>query len=82
MTDDPWYGRSEFWVKIGTVLLGVLAAANVHLPPIVRDVGATAAAAAPIVYIWGRGNVKAAAAGAALAGVGAVLTSAATAKPG
>lgn len=73
MTNDPWYTRTEFWAKIGVMILGSLAATSPKLSPIIQNIGATAAGAAPLIYIWGRSNVKIAKAAAALEALGAGL---------
>lgn len=73
-TNDPWYARTEFWKTLATMVFGIVAAANPKLIPQVQMIGAAVAGIAPIVYTWGRNNVKAVQAGKALEAVAVTVT--------
>lgn len=66
---DPWYTRSEFWTMIASTLLGIFGT-KIAPSPIVQNVSATLTGLSPLVYMWGRGNVKAAQASTAMTAVG------------
>jgi len=58
MNDKPWYQRSEFWTAIGGFLQGPLIAMIPGVGPYAQMASAVLSAAAPLLYIHGRGNVK------------------------
>lgn len=68
---DPWYTRTEFWTTIATIIIGFLGTKSQN--PTVQNIGATMAGLGPIVYTWGRSNVKVQQAANALNAVGTVL---------
>lgn len=70
-SNDPWYTRTEFWATIATILMGFLGQKSHN--PIVQNIGATIGGLGPIVYTWGRSNVKAQQAASAMNAVGGIL---------
>lgn len=75
-TNDPWYTRSELWVTLASVLMGFFGQKSQN--PMVQNIGATLAGLAPIVYTWGRSNVKVQQAATVMGAVGQVLSVQAT----
>lgn len=71
--DGAWYTRTEFWGTLASMAMGGMMAAGVH-PPVVQAIGATMSGLAPIVYTWGRSNVKVATAAGVMGTVGQVLS--------
>lgn len=67
-SNDPWYTRTEFWFTLVTAVMGLMGA-KVSSNPTVQAIGATIGGLSPIVYTWGRGNVKATQAAAAMTAV-------------
>lgn len=55
---DPWYRRSEFWTMIAAFVQGPLVAAVPVVGPYVQIGSAVLSAAAPLLYIHGRSQVK------------------------
>lgn len=79
MNNDPWYTRTEFWASLATHLAGIFLAVKPGSAPVVRNIGTALGLLSPIVYAFGRSNVKAAQAAAAAQAVAQGL-SAASAK--
>lgn len=57
VTDKPFWKRSEFWVSLITSLVGLFASGHSDNQTL-KDIGGVAATAAPLVYTFGRMQVK------------------------
>jgi hypothetical protein len=74
MSNDPWYTRSEFWGSFATHLAGLAMTFLPGVAPTIQTIGAGLGMLAPIVYTFGRSNVKAAQAAAAMTAVAGAIS--------
>jgi len=72
--DGPWYTRTEFWGTVTSSIIGLVPFFSPAALPIVKGAGIIVSSLAPIVYGYGRANVKAATAAGILGTVGATLS--------
>lgn len=61
MQTDPWYTRTEFWAAVVGFLQGPLVALIPGVGPIAQIASQVLTTLSPLVYIFGRGQVKVAA---------------------
>lgn len=57
INNDPWYTRTEFWTMVASVIGGIFGV-HVATNPIAQNVSVGLSTVAPLLYMYGRGNVK------------------------
>lgn len=72
--DGPWYSRTEFWGTLTSSIVGLLPFLSPASLPLIKGIGLGISGLAPIIYGYGRSNVKVATAAGIMGAVGATLS--------